>query len=135
MHLFYCRRVSRTLYTFSSHFITCKKIFLQAYFLQILLKLTWANSNWQYLKKLQWKNKTIVIILRPWLGNAIIIFVRGHSHIEPSNSLRQNDAKFQAHPPITLLVKMPNLPKTDVYNFRYKINVGILMKLFFLLHK
>ena len=31
--------------------IICKKIFLlQAYFLQISLKLTWANSNWQSLK-------------------------------------------------------------------------------------
>ena len=29
----------------------------------------------------------------------------------------------------------PNLPKIDVYHFRYKISVGILMKLFFLLHK
>ena len=58
--------------------------------------------------------------------------VRGHSHIESSHSLRENDAKFQAHPPSTLHVKMPNLPKIDVYNFRYKISVGILMKLFFL---
>ena len=27
---------------------------------------------------------------------------------------------------------MPNLPKIDVYNFRYKIKLGILMKIFFL---
>ena len=52
--------------------------------------------------------------------------VRGRSHIESSHSLRQNDAKLQTHPPSTLNVKMPNLPKIDVYNFRYK-SVGILM--------
>ena len=61
--------------------------------------------------------------------------VRGRSHIESSHSLRQNDAKLQTHPPSTLNVKMPNLPKIDVYNFRYKISVGILMKLSFLSHK
>ena len=43
----------------SNHFITCKKFLLQAYFLQISFKLTWTNSNWQYLKncneaKKQW---------------------------------------------------------------------------------
>ena len=27
---------------------------------------------------------------------------------------------------------MPNLPKIDVYNFRYKIKLGILTKIFFL---
>ena len=44
--------VSRTtLYTLSSHFITCKKFLLQANFLQISLKLTWANNSWQW-----WKN-------------------------------------------------------------------------------
>ena len=62
-------------------------------------------------------------------------WVRGHSLIESSHSLDENDAKFQTHPPSTLHVKMPNLPKIDVYNFRYKISVGILMKLFFLSHK
>ena len=35
----------------------------------------------------------------------------GQSHIEPSHSLRQNDAKLQTHPPSTLDVKMPNLSK------------------------
>ena len=50
-------------------------------------------------------------------------------------SLRENDAKFQTHPPSTLHVKMPNLPKINIYNLRYKISVGILMKLFFLSHK
>ena len=53
--------------------------------------------------------------------------VRGHSHIESSQSFCQNDAKFQTHPACTLHVKMPNLPKIDVYNFRYKIKVGILI--------
>ena len=60
--------------------------------------------------------------------------VRGHSHIESSHSWRESDAKFQTHPPITL-IKMPNQLKINVYNFTYKISVGILMKLFFLSHK
>ena len=60
--------------------------------------------------------------------------LRGHSHIESSHSLRQNDANFQTHPATTLHVKMTNLPKIDVYNFSYKISEGILMKLFFLSH-
>ena len=53
--------------------------------------------------------------------------------MESSPSLHENDAKFQlqTHPPSTLHIKMPNLPKINVYNFRYKISVGILMKLFF----
>ena len=33
-----------------------------------------------------------------------------------------------------LCVEMPNLQKIDVYEFRYKTSVGILMKLFFLSH-
>ena len=61
--------------------------------------------------------------------------LRGHAHIESPHSLCQNDSKLQTHPLSTLNVKMPNLPKIDVYNFRYKISVGILMKFFFLLHK
>ena len=61
--------------------------------------------------------------------------LRGHSRIESSHNLRQNDAKLQTHPPSTLNVKMPNLPKIDVYNFRYKSGEGIFMKLFFLSHK
>ena len=62
--------------------------------------------------------------------------VRGHLHIESSHSLRENDAKFQSHPPSTLHFKMLNRPKINVYNFRYKVSVRILMKLFFLLsHK
>ena len=78
------------------------------------------------------------------LDNAVIMdalrwkikfLVRGYSHIEYSHSLRQNDVKLQTHPPSGLNVKMPNLPKIDVYNFRYKISVRILMKLFFLSHK
>ena len=62
-------------------------------------------------------------------------YVRGHSHVESSHSLHQNDATFQTHPPSTLHVKMPNLLKIYVYNFRYKTGVRILMKLFFLPHK
>ena len=59
----------------------------------------------------------------------------GHSHIEPSHSLRQNDVKLQTHPPSTVNGKMLNLPKSDVYNFKYRIGVGNLMKLFFVSHK
>ena len=44
--------------------------------------------------------------------------LKGHSHIQSSHSLRQNDAKLQTYPPSTLNVKMPNLPKIDVYNFK-----------------
>ena len=51
------------------------------------------------------------------------MIVRGHSNIESSHSLRQNDTKLQIHPPSTLNVKMPNLPKIDVYNVGYKISV------------
>ena len=65
----------------------------------------------------------------------LVYCVRGHSHITSSQSSRENDAKCQTHPPSTLHVKIPNLPKIDVYNFRYKISVGVLMKLFFLSHK
>ena len=61
--------------------------------------------------------------------------VRDHLHIKSSHSLHENDAKFQTHPPSTLRVKMPDLPKIDVYNVRCKISVGILMKFFFLSHK
>ena len=35
----------------------------------------------------------------------------------------------------SLDMKYSTLPKIDVYNFRYKICVGILMKIFFLSHK
>ena len=67
--------------------------------------------------------------------NIGIRFIRGHSHIEYSHSLRQTDANFQTHPPTTLHVKMTNLPKIDVSNFSYEISEGILLKLFFLLHR
>ena len=43
--------------------------------------------------------------------------------------------KCQTHQPSTLHVKMRNLLEINVYNFRYKISVGILMKLFFLSYK
>ena len=65
----------------------------------------------------------------------MLVYVWGHSHIESSQSLRENDAKFQIHPPSTLHVKMLNLPKIDVYNFRYIISIGFLMKIFFISHK
>ena len=71
-----------------------------------------------------------------WQSLSLTLYsLRDHSRIESSHSLRQNDAKLQTHPPSTLHVKMPNLPKIDVYNFRYKISIGILMKLFFLSHE
>ena len=54
--------------------------------------------------------------------------------MESSHSLHKNDAKFQTHPSSNLHIKMANLPKIIVYNFSYKIRVGVLMKLFFLLH-
>ena len=56
---------------------------------------------------------------------------KGHSHIGSSYSLHQNDTKLQTHPPSTLNVKMPHLPKIEVYNFKYKISVGNLMKFSF----
>ena len=65
----------------------------------------------------------------------LVYLCKGYSLIKSSHSLRENDAEFQNHPPSTLNVKMPNLPKIDVYNSRYEISLGILMKLFFLLHK
>ena len=49
--------------------------------------------------------------------------VRGHSHNRTTHSLRENDAKFQTHTPSAFHVKIPNLPKNDVYNFRYKASV------------
>ena len=60
---------------------------------------------------------------------------RNHSHIESSHSLCQNDPKLQTHPPIIVKVKMPNLLKVNVYNFKCKISLGNTMKLFFLSHK
>ena len=39
--------------------------------------------------------------------------------IEFSQSLRQIDANLQTHLPSTQNVKMPNLPKIDVHNFKY----------------
>ena len=55
--------------------------------------------------------------------------------IEPSHSLRQNDAKLQTHLPSTGYAKMSNLPKIDVYNFKQEISLGNLLKLFFLSQK
>ena len=91
-------------------------------------------------RKVQSTEKTeLLIMTKLWyhqlMEKLAISQLRGHSHIESSHNLRQNDAKLQTHPPSTLNVKMPNLPKIDVYNFRYKSNEGIFMKLFFLSHK
>ena len=48
--------------------------------------------------------------------------------------MSQNGGTFQTHTQTTLCVEMPNLPKIDVYEFRYKTSVGILMKLFSFTH-
>ena len=64
--------------------------------------------------------------------------VRGQSHIKSSHSLNENGVKFQTHPPtdpVPFASKCQICKKIDVYNFRYEISVGILMKLFFLSHK
>ena len=61
-----------------------------------------------------------------------MVAIMGPLKIETSQSFRQNDAKLQTHPPSTINVKMPNLPKTDVYNFKYEVCVGNLMKLSYL---
>ena len=67
--------------------------------------------------------------------NKTLKIALGAIHIESSNSLQQNDAKWQTHPPSILNIKMPNLPKIDAYYFKYKISVGNIMKLFYLSHK
>ena len=46
--------------------------------------------------------------------NEGLTWVRGHSRIESSHSFRQNDGKFQTHPPSTLHAKMQTLPKISV---------------------
>ena len=56
----------------------------------------------------------------------------GVTHILNLPTVCVNDAKLQTNPPSILHFKIPNLPKIDVYNFRYEIGVEILMKLFFL---
>ena len=71
---------------------------------------------------------TQVFITQVWRNEICQLFQcqytcgRGHSHMESSHSLFENDAKFQTHPYSTLHVKMPNMPKIGVYNFRYKIS-------------
>ena len=42
--------------------------------------------------------------------------------------------KLQTHTPSVLHVNMPNLLKINVYNFKYKIRVGKIMKVFFFFH-
>ena len=49
--------------------------------------------------------------------------------------MRENDATLQTHPLSTLNVKMQNLLKIDIFNFKYGISVGNIRKLFFLSHK
>ena len=66
--------------------------------------------------------------------NFVFVF-RDHSHVKSSHSLHQHDAKLQTHLPSTLNDKMSNLPKIDVYNFKCKISVRNVIKLFFLSHK
>ena len=41
----------------------------------------------------------------------LVYMCKGHSHVESSHWLHENDAKFQTHPPNTFHVEMPNLPK------------------------
>ena len=100
-----------------------------------------AESN---LRKLSKYNRKITLDLRNMLAGKtwnisalpmLVYLCKGSLTYQISHSLCQNDAKFQTHPPSTLHVKMPNLSKIDVYNFRYRISVGILMKLSFLSHK
>ena len=64
----------------------------------------------------------------------LLLRLRSHLHIKSSHSLRQNDGKLQNHPPTILNLKIPNLPKIDVYNFKYKISARNIRKLSFL-HK
>ena len=65
----------------------------------------------------------------------LVYLCKGLLTYQSFHSLDQNDVKFRSHPPSTLHVKMPNLPKINIYNLRYKISVVILMKLFYLSHK
>ena len=71
--------------------------------------------------------------MRPTL--ILLRHIKGHSHTEFSDSLRQNGTKLQTHPPSTLNVKIPNLLKIDVYNIKHNISVGNVIKLFFLSQK
>ena len=57
----------------------------------------------------------------------LVYLCKGSLNIKSSHSLHENDAEFQTHP--------PKSAKIHVHNFRYKISVAILMKLFFLSHK
>ena len=81
-----------------------------------------------------------VLAIRPldtkYFSCAIVITrVLGVTHISnlPTVCVKMILSSRPTH--CNLHVKMTNLPKIDVYNFRYKIRVGILMKLFFLSHK
>ena len=64
-----------------------------------------------------------------------MIYIRGHLRVESFHSLCQNNTKLQTHPPSARNVKMQNLSTIDVYNFKYKIILGNIMKLLFLFHK
>ena len=64
-------------------------------------------------------SKHVDIYMSTHLSKILDRFVRilrDHSNIESSHSLSQNDANFQTHPATTFHVKMPNMPKIDVYN-------------------
>ena len=53
-----------------------------------------------------------------------------------SYNLHQNDNKLQTNPSSMYpYIKMPNLPKVDVYKCRYEISLRNIVKLFFLSHK
>ena len=68
----------------------------------------------------------------------LVYLCKGQSYMKSSHSLCQNDTKCHppsTHPPNTLHIKMPNLSEMDVYNFIHKINVEVLMKVFFLSYK
>ena len=56
-----------------------------------------------------------------------------YSHIESSQSLRQNDAKLQTHLPITLNNNNDNVKMFvpfNVYHVQHKISVGNATKVF-----
>lgn len=67
---------------------------------------------------------TIQIMFISWVVFLATVFnqidLRSHSHIKSFASQCQNYAKFQTNPPSTLNIKIPSLPKTNVYDFKYK---------------
>ena len=112
--------------------------FVQPYLIELLQTILLVLSSECLLVLLSPKQLYKVLALRSLdikyfsFANVSITCERDQSHIEFSHSLCKKDAKFQTHTPSTLQFKMPNLRKMDVYNFTYKMSVGILMKPFFL---